>query len=92
VALQRTVKWPEQGSHRKTKGSAMTDQSKDRMSGAFDEAKGKGKEALGGLKDDKNTEMQGKKDQAMGKAKQGMADAKDKADDVVKNITNRDNG
>jgi len=67
----------------------MTDQSQDRLEGKFDEVKGKGKEALGNLTDDKNTEMGGQKDQAIGKAKQGIADLKDKADDVVKDVTNR---
>jgi len=73
------------------KGTVMTDQSQDRVEGKFDEAKGQGKEALGKLADDKSTQMEGQKDQAMGKAKQGMADAKDKVDDVVKDVTNRDN-
>lgn len=70
----------------------MTEQSRDRLEGKFDEAKGRGKETLGRLTDDKSTEMQGQKDQATGKAKQGIADLKDKADDVVKDVTNRDNG
>ena len=69
----------------------MTDQSQDRLEGTFDEAKGRGKEALGKLADDKSTQMEGQKDQAMGKAKQGLADMKDKADDVVKDVTDRDN-
>ena len=70
----------------------MTDQSRDRLEGRFDEAKGRGKEAIGKMTDDKNTEMQGQKDQAIGRAKQGIADLKDKANDVVKDVTNRDNG
>ena len=70
----------------------MTEQSRDRLEGKFDEAKGRGKEALGKLTDDKSTEVQGQKDQVTGKAKQGIADLKDKADDVVKDVTNRDNG
>jgi uncharacterized protein YjbJ (UPF0337 family) len=68
----------------------MTDQSRDRLEGTFDEAKGRGKEALGNLTDDKNTEAEGQMDQAKGKAKQGLADMKDKADDLVKDVTNRD--
>ena len=70
----------------------MTDQSRDRLEGRFDEAKGRGKEAIGKITDDKNTEMRGQKDQAIGRAKQGIADLKDKANDVVKDVTNRDNG
>jgi uncharacterized protein YjbJ (UPF0337 family) len=69
----------------------MTDQSQDRLEGEFDEAKGKGKEALGRLANDKSTQMEGQRDQAVGKAKQGMADMKDKADDIVKDVTSRDN-
>ena len=73
-------------------GLVMTDQARDRLEGEFDEAKGQGKDALGKLADDRSTEMEGKKDQAEGKAKQGMADLKDKADDVMQDIRNRDNG
>ena len=47
----------------------MTDQSQDRLEGKFDEAKGKGKEALGKLADDKSTQMEGQRDQAVGKTK-----------------------
>jgi uncharacterized protein YjbJ (UPF0337 family) len=71
------------------KGPVMTEQSRDRLEGKFDEAKGRGKEALGNLTDDKNKEMQGQKDQAIGKAKQGIADLKDKADDVMSDVRNR---
>ena len=68
----------------------MTDQSRDRFEGEFDQAKGRGKEALGKFAGDKSTEMEGKRDQVVGKAKQGMADVKDEADDMVKDFTNRD--
>jgi uncharacterized protein YjbJ (UPF0337 family) len=70
----------------------MTEQSRDRLEGKFDEAKGRGKEAFGKLTDDESTEMQGQKDQATGKAKQGVADLKDRADDIVKDVTSGDNG
>lgn len=68
----------------------MTDQSRDRIQGAFDDAKGRGKEALGKLTDDEKTEREGQVDQAKGKARKGLADLKDKADDLVKDVTNRD--
>lgn len=67
----------------------MTDSERDRLEGKFDEAKGRGKEALGKLAGDKSTELDGKRDQVIGKAKQGMADLKDEADDMVKEITSR---
>lgn len=70
----------------------MTESSKDRFEGEFDEAKGRGKEALGKLAGDKSTEIEGKRDQLVGKAKQGMADVKDEADDLVKDITGRQDG
>jgi uncharacterized protein YjbJ (UPF0337 family) len=68
----------------------MTEQSRDRLEGAFDEAKGRGKEALGKLADDKSTEMEGRRDQAEGQAKKGLADVKDATDDMVKDVTDRE--
>ena len=38
----------------------MTDSERDRLEGKFDEAKGRGKEALGKLAGDKSTELDGK--------------------------------
>ena len=69
----------------------MTDQSQDRLEGSFDEAKGRGQEALGKLSDDKSTQMDGQKDQALGNATLGRADAKYNADDVLKDVKTRDN-
>lgn len=68
----------------------MTDQSKDRIGGAFDEAKGRVKEGVGDATGDQSTRNEGMADQASGKVKQGVADAKDKVDDLVKNVTDGD--
>jgi uncharacterized protein YjbJ (UPF0337 family) len=69
----------------------MSEQSKqDRLEGEFEEAKGRGKEGLGRLAGDRSTELEGKRDQATGKARQGMADLEEKADDMVKDFTNRE--
>jgi len=69
----------------------MSEQSKqDRFEGEFEEAKGRGKEGLGKLAGDRSTELEGKRDQATGKTRQGMADLEEKADDMVKDFTNRE--
>ena len=65
----------------------MSDQTRDRVEGAFDKAKGEGKEAFGKATDDKQTQGEGMMDQAQGDGKQGMADLKDKAGDMVKKVT-----
>ena len=49
--------------------------------GAMDEAKGRAKEAMGDLTDDKDLEREGKMDKAAGKVK-------DAVDDVRDNFTN----
>lgn len=75
----------------------MSEQSKDRLEGAWDEAKGKGKQAWGDLTDDEQARIEGERDEAEGKAKQVIADAKEKvadakdaADDMVKKIKRKD--
>jgi uncharacterized protein YjbJ (UPF0337 family) len=74
----------------------MSDATKDKVTGTFDEAKGKGKEAWGNATGDAQTEAEGKGDQAQGKVEQGvgkvkdmMGDAKDKVGDAMKNLTDR---
>ncbi len=67
----------------------MTDQSRDRLEGKFDELKGRAKEAAAEQTGDEETQREGQVDQAVGKGKQGMADVKDKADEAVKNLTDR---
>jgi uncharacterized protein YjbJ (UPF0337 family) len=51
-----------------------------------DEAKGRAKEAVGDLTDDKDLQREGRVDQASGKAK----DAVDKAGDKAKDALDRD--
>jgi uncharacterized protein YjbJ (UPF0337 family) len=65
----------------------MSDQSEDRIEGKFEEIKGRGKSALGGLSNDDQMKSEGDVDQIAGKAKQGVADLKDKADAAVKKVT-----
>jgi uncharacterized protein YjbJ (UPF0337 family) len=65
----------------------MSDQSRDRIEGSFDEIKGRGKAAWGELTDDDQKRAEGQADQAEGKAKQTVADVKDKVDDAVKKVT-----
>jgi uncharacterized protein YjbJ (UPF0337 family) len=49
----------------------------------MDEAKGRVKEAVGDLTDDKDLKREGKVDQASGKAKDKIDDAGDKAKEFV---------
>jgi uncharacterized protein YjbJ (UPF0337 family) len=51
------------------------------MSGKADEAKGRIKEAVGDLTDDKDLEREGKVDKAAGKVKGAVDDVKDKLTD-----------
>ena len=67
----------------------MSDQSRDRIEGTFDDAKGRGKAAWGEISGDEDMRAEGELDQAKGGMKEGMADVKDKVDDAVKNITDR---
>lgn len=47
------------------------------MSGTSDDLKGRAKEAVGDLTDDKDLQREGKIDQAVGAAKEKVSDAKD---------------
>jgi uncharacterized protein YjbJ (UPF0337 family) len=53
------------------------------MSGKFDEAKGRAKEAAGSLTGDKSLKSEGKVDKASGSVKDKVGSAADKAKDVV---------
>jgi uncharacterized protein YjbJ (UPF0337 family) len=53
------------------------------MSGQADEIKGRTKEAIGDLTDDKDLQREGQIDQAAGKAKNKLEDAKDWAEDKI---------
>ena len=54
------------------------------MSGTSDKIKGRVKEAVGALTDDKSLKREGKLDQATGKVKKAVERVVDKAKDVVK--------
>lgn len=53
------------------------------MSGEFDKAKGRVKQAAGDLTDNDSMRNDGKKDEAAGKVKGGVDKVKDKLDDAV---------
>lgn len=59
------------------------------MSGEFDQAKGRVKQAAGDLTDDDELRRDGKADEATGKAKEAIGDAKDKLDDVVDKVRDK---
>lgn len=67
----------------------MTDQSKDRISGTFDETKGKVKETVGRETGNDDLQNEGLVDQASGAVKKGVADAKDAIDGLVKKVTDK---
>jgi uncharacterized protein YjbJ (UPF0337 family) len=50
--------------------------------GTWDKAKGKVKEGVGDMTDNKDLEAEGKSDQTKGKMKEAWGDAKDAADEV----------
>ena len=53
------------------------------MSGKFDEAKGRAKEAVGDLTDNEDLKRKGKADQTAGKVKEKVDDAKDWVEDKI---------
>jgi uncharacterized protein YjbJ (UPF0337 family) len=61
----------------------MSSETRDRVEGKVDEAKGRGKSAVGDLTGDSKTRTEGDLDQITGKVKQGMADAKEKISDIA---------
>jgi uncharacterized protein YjbJ (UPF0337 family) len=56
------------------------------MPGEADEMKGRAKEALGDLTDDKDLKREGKTDKAAGKTKQAAENVRDKVDDAVDDV------
>jgi uncharacterized protein YjbJ (UPF0337 family) len=56
------------------------------MPGEADEMKGRAKEALGDLTDDKDLKREGKADKAAGKTKQAAENVRDKVDDAVDDV------
>ena len=61
----------------------MTDSTNDRIEGGLDQAKGRAKDAWGGLTGDEQTQAEGKVDQAQGGLQEKLADAKDKINDFL---------
>lgn len=59
------------------------------MSGEFDQAKGRVKQAAGDLTDDDELRREGKTDEASGKVKSALDDAKDKLDDAVDKVRDK---
>jgi uncharacterized protein YjbJ (UPF0337 family) len=55
----------------------------------LDQAKGRIKQAVGDLTDNKDLKKQGKADENAGKAKEFLEDAKDKASDLVDSVRDR---
>lgn len=56
------------------------------MSGTTDQTKGRIKEAVGDLTDDKDLQRDGKKDQVVGKVKDKVDDAKNKIERTIDDI------
>ena len=59
------------------------------MSGEFDQAKGRVKQAAGDLSDDDEMRREGKTDETAGKAKQAVDDAKDKVEDAIDSVRDK---
>ena len=59
------------------------------MSGQFDQAKGRVKQAAGDLTDDDEMKREGKADETAGKTKEKIGQAKDKLDDAVDNVRDK---
>ena len=59
------------------------------MSGTGDDLKGRAKEAIGDLTDDKDLKREGKTDQAAGTIKDKVTDAKNWVEDKVDDVTDR---
>ena len=59
------------------------------MDNNLDQAKGRVKQAVGDLTDNKDLEKQGKADENAGKVNEFLEDTKDKAEDLVDKIRDR---
>jgi uncharacterized protein YjbJ (UPF0337 family) len=59
------------------------------MSPNTDDLKGRAKEAVGDLTDDRDLKNEGKADRASGKAKEFVDDVKDKTEDVIDNVKDK---
>lgn len=61
----------------------MDSPNEQKAGGMMDEIKGKAKQALGDLTDNKETHAEGQVDEAKGKGKQAMGDARKSLDDLT---------
>lgn len=68
----------------------MSSSSRDRIEGTLDDAKGRGKMAVGDLTGDQDLKDEGAKDRATGAVKNLGADVKDKVGDLVDKVTGND--
>lgn len=59
------------------------------MGSTFDEAKGRAKEAVGDLTDDKDLQREGKADQVGADVKEAAENAKDKVGDAVDSVKDK---
>lgn len=59
------------------------------MGGRMDEAKGRAKEAVGDLTDDRDMQREGKMDRAAGTVKQKLDEAKDKLEETVDKVKDK---
>lgn len=59
------------------------------MSGEFDQAKGRAKQAAGDLTDDDDLKREGKMDEAAGKVKRAADRAKDRVEDAVDTVRDK---
>jgi uncharacterized protein YjbJ (UPF0337 family) len=59
------------------------------MDNNLDQAKGRVKQAVGDLTDDKDLKKQGKADENAGKVKEFLENTKDKAEDLVDKVKDR---
>ena len=67
----------------------MPNSNEDRVSGMVDDAKGRGKMAVGDLTDNDQLRNEGAKDRVTGGVKQTVADAKDKLSDFADKLTDK---
>jgi uncharacterized protein YjbJ (UPF0337 family) len=59
------------------------------MSGEFDQAKGRAKQAVGDLTDDDELEREGETDEAAGKVKDAIGKGKERLEEAVDDVRDR---
>ena len=63
------------------------DENRDRVEGTIDQAKGRGKQAVGDVFDDQQTRSEGQVDEGKGQAQQTVGGLKDKAKDLKDKVS-----